>query len=166
MIKENLARHHGITLKLQPGKSTDRNGKSTSGQLHEENYICNRQFCSFCLKTQYEANFIDCCKDKSWICPFCQGVCFCTRCLRQDTMTQLKAYFIALGGDLGSLLNGSTSLFDSMILQNFNTHLHLTLLSNPSLIEKYPHYRHFMDAFMEQIGLSPLSGVPPHRSPK
>jgi hypothetical protein len=68
-------------------------------------------------------------------------------------MTQLKAYFIALGGDLGSLLSNSNSVFDKMIIANFNTHLSLTLLSNPSLTEKYPNYRRFMQDFMRSAGL-------------
>lgn len=114
--------------------------------------MCNRKFCSFCLKTQYELVFADCYKNKEWICPFCQGVCFCTRCLRQDTMTQLKAYFISLGGDL-SILNDSESLFDQIILNNFNQHLQLTLLSNPELIQKYPGYQLFLS----------LYGFNPHR---
>jgi hypothetical protein len=53
-------------------------------------------------------------------------------------MTQLKAYFIALGGDLRSLLSHSSSPFDHMIKTNFDTHLELTLLANPYLICKYP----------------------------
>jgi hypothetical protein len=60
-------------------------------------------------------------------------------------MTQLKAYFIALGGDLGSMLNDSPSPFDHMIKTNFETHLELTLLANPDLICKYPHYREVME---------------------
>lgn len=48
----------------------------------EDNYICTRKFCSFCLKTNYEENFSHCYNNNQWICPFCQGVCFCTRCLR------------------------------------------------------------------------------------
>jgi len=69
-------------------------------------------------------------------------------------MTQLKAYFIALGGDLGSLLNNSSSIFDEIIQANFNTHLELTLLSNPELISKYPHYRDVMNGFMERMGIA------------
>jgi hypothetical protein len=66
----------------------------------------------------------------------------------------LKAYFIALGGDLSDLLNSSKSIFDQMILSNFNTHLSLTLLTNPSLVEKFPNYKVFMQDFMYSIGLS------------
>lgn len=69
-------------------------------------------------------------------------------------MTQLKAYFIALGGDLASLLNNSPSVFDQMIKQNFDTHLELTILSNPDLICKYPHYGQVMANFMKNIGLT------------
>jgi hypothetical protein len=148
LVKDNLQRHHDLSVK---------GNAKASAVLDDDDFICNRQFCSFCLKTQYEANFIECCGDKSWICPFCQGVCFCTRCLRQDTMTQLKAYFIALGGDLAGLLSGSQSIFDRMIMQNFNTHLELTLLTNADLINKYPHYKQVMARFMSRLGFSSLS---------
>ena len=69
-------------------------------------------------------------------------------------MTQLKAYFIALGGDLGSLLTGSECIFDKIILSNFNTHLELTLLSNPELMSKYPQYKQIMSRFTSKLGLS------------
>ena len=69
-------------------------------------------------------------------------------------MTQLKAYFISLGGDLESMLSESKSVFDRIILQNFNTHLSLTLLSNPELISKYPYYNDFIRAFLSSQGLS------------
>ena len=58
-------------------------------------------------------------------------------------MTQLKAYFIALGGEL-SFLQASRSIFDKIIFQNFQTHLMLTLLSNHNLTQAYPHYAYFM----------------------
>jgi hypothetical protein len=69
-------------------------------------------------------------------------------------MTQLKAYFISLGGDLESLLSDSKSVFDRIILQNFNTHLSLTLLSNPDLISKFPDYNTYIRAFLSSQGLS------------
>jgi hypothetical protein len=68
-------------------------------------------------------------------------------------MTQLKAYFISLGGDLESLLSGSKSVFDQMILQNFNTHMQLTLLSNPELIDKYSYYKDFSRQFLTHFKL-------------
>jgi hypothetical protein len=61
-------------------------------------------------------------------------------------MTQLKAYFIALGGDL-NILAGSDCIFDKLILQNFNTHLQLTLLANPNIYLKFPNYADFIGMF-------------------
>jgi hypothetical protein len=58
-------------------------------------------------------------------------------------MTQLKAYFIALGGDLENLKD-SQSVFDKTILNNFNTHLSLTLLTNPNLQYQFPNYTKFI----------------------
>jgi hypothetical protein len=43
-----------------------------------------------------------------------------------------------------------------MILRNFNTHLELTLLSNPELMSKYPQYKQIMTHFMNKIGISPV----------
>lgn len=59
--------------------------------------------------------------------------------MRQDTLTQLKAYFMALGGTLETL-KGSESVFDKVIYENFIVHLQLTLLTNPDLEIKYPYY--------------------------
>jgi hypothetical protein len=39
-------------------------------------------------------------KNNNGLCPFCLGVCSCTRCLRHEKMNKLKAFFISLGGDL------------------------------------------------------------------
>ena len=63
-------------------------------------YKCNRKFCHACLRLQYDDDFNMCKNNRSWICHYCYGVCFCTRCLRQDTITQLKAYYIAMGGHM------------------------------------------------------------------
>ena len=41
-----------------------------------------------------------------------------------------------------------------MIKSNFDTHLELTLLSNPDLICKYPQYKEVMTKFMQKHGLS------------
>ena len=58
-----------------------------------EEYHCNRKFCKYCLKQSYEGGF-----DKNGLCPFCQGVCFCTRCSRQEMITKIKSIFLLLGG--------------------------------------------------------------------
>ncbi len=46
------------------------------------------------------------------ICPFCDGICSCTRCLRNEKMNKLKALFISLGGDISSMQ--SDSLIDQL----------------------------------------------------
>ena len=50
-------------------------------------YRCSRKFCHACLKLCYDDDFNVCKNNRSWICHFCYGVCFCTRCLRQDIIT-------------------------------------------------------------------------------
>lgn len=53
-------------------------------------------------------------------------------------------------------MNESQSVLDKLILSNFNTHLELTLISNPHLLSKYPHYKALMSDFMTKVGLSPF----------
>lgn len=79
-------------------------------------------------------------KNKNWHCNHCTGICICTRCLRQDIITQLKAYLISLGGNLNTLQDNSDSIFDALILKNFNQHLELTLGQNQWLYQMYPSY--------------------------
>lgn len=37
------------------------------------------------------------------LCPYCRGVCYCTRCARNDMMVRLKSMYILLGGDINHL---------------------------------------------------------------
>lgn len=110
-------------------------------------YRCNRQFCHACLKLCYDDDFNVCKNNRSWICHFCYGVCFCTRCLRQDVITQNKAYYIGMGGNLASIEYGvkSKSLLDRVIFDSFQAHLWLTLLSNVHLLVKYPNFMAIID---------------------
>lgn len=64
----------------------------------EENLevTCGRKFCSSCLKNFYDINFSTVKNDPNWICPYCNGQCFCSRCLRQDQLTTLKGFLISL----------------------------------------------------------------------
>ena len=61
----------------------------------DEEYCCNRKLCTFCLKHNYEDGL-----DKNGLCPFCQGICFCTRCARNDMIVRLKSMYLHLGGDV------------------------------------------------------------------
>jgi len=31
-----------------------------------------------------------------WICPYCTGACFCTRCRRMEQLTTAQAYLVSL----------------------------------------------------------------------
>lgn len=66
-------------------------------------YRCHRKYCHTCLMLNYDDDFKMCKNSRNWICHFCMGVCACTRCLRQDTITQIKAYYISMGGTLDVL---------------------------------------------------------------
>lgn len=60
-------------------------------------YICQRKYCKFCLRQNYDA------LEGSNMCPFCQGICFCSRCLRNDNIMKLKTMYALLGGDVVKL---------------------------------------------------------------
>lgn len=60
-----------------------------------EEYCCNRKFCRFCLRQNYDDGL-----DKNGLCPFCRGVCFCTRCSRNDMIVRLKSIYLLLGGQV------------------------------------------------------------------
>jgi hypothetical protein len=64
----------------------------------EENikHCCNKYYCSFCLKNYYDISLDFSKYNKDWICPFCTGNCFCSRCMRQDQLTKIRAYIISL----------------------------------------------------------------------
>lgn len=64
----------------------------------DEQYVCDRKFCRYCIRQNYEEGI-----DKNGLCPFCQGVCFCTRCARNDMIVRLKSMLLLLGGDIHKL---------------------------------------------------------------
>ena len=45
-------------------------------------YECNREFCRLCLASNYAEECEEQIGSHNWMCPFCLGVCFCTRCTR------------------------------------------------------------------------------------
>lgn len=34
-------------------------------------------------------------QEKGWLCPYCTGRCSCSRCMRLDTITRIKANFFS-----------------------------------------------------------------------
>ena len=63
----------------------------------DNTYSCHRYFCRFCSKN-YSLSY-------PHLCPFCQGVCQCSRCLRSDTIFKMKSMYLQLGGDLKKLVH-------------------------------------------------------------
>ena len=43
--------------------------------------------------------------NNSWLCPYCTGACYCTRCMRNEKMLQLIAYYFSIDGDIYNLYN-------------------------------------------------------------
>jgi hypothetical protein len=71
------------------------------------------------------------------------GICNCTRCLRQDVITQLKAFLIAQGGTFVAL--NPRSLIEQNIAKQFKCYLGFTLLANPHLFGRFPAYCEFLN---------------------
>lgn len=63
-----------------------------------DEYICGRKYCRYCLK-----NYEDGKEKAGGLCPYCRGICYCTRCSRNDLMLRLKSMLIVLGGDIYDL---------------------------------------------------------------
>lgn len=64
--------------------------------------MCERKYCRYCLKNYEEG------RDKSGgLCPYCRGICYCTRCTRNETMVRLKSMYILLGADINHLQKNS-----------------------------------------------------------
>lgn len=64
--------------------------------------MCGRKYCRYCLK-----NYDDGKEKSSGLCPYCRGICYCTRCARNDMMVRLKSMYILMGGDINRLQRNS-----------------------------------------------------------
>ena len=60
--------------------------------------MCERTYCIPCITSNYDQNATLSIDPKGWICPYCQGVCYCSRCLRHDQLIKMRAFFLSLGG--------------------------------------------------------------------
>lgn len=72
-----------------------KNCLTSYAKIHDE-YVCGRKYCLSCLKDTYSHESI---KENGY-CPFCLGVCICTRCLRNEKIAKFKNMYSMLGGDL------------------------------------------------------------------
>jgi len=71
-------------------------------------YICERKYCANCLKSNYDINIHSMRSDHNWLCPFCKGVCFCSRCLRNDQINKLVQVYLDIGGDSKTIVKESS----------------------------------------------------------
>ncbi|KRX11121.1 P-loop containing nucleoside triphosphate hydrolase [Pseudocohnilembus persalinus] len=95
----------GIELDNMPSQSYVNRKRSNYSQFLKKadgELVCKRKYCRTCLK-QYDplitVNFYK----SDWICPFCNGACFCTRCQRLDMIQRLKSIYNHLGGDVNQV---------------------------------------------------------------
>jgi DNA-directed RNA polymerase subunit RPC12/RpoP len=44
--------------------------------------VCEKHFCSLCLKNFFDVDLDEIKRDPHWVCPYCAGQCFCSRCRR------------------------------------------------------------------------------------
>lgn len=102
-------------------------------EVHKE---CGRFFCHFCLKGSYDTIVDEVKTKKDWLCPYCTGVCFCSRCTRFDKILKLIGLYVSLGGELNELYDNLIT--KSGILDKLNNHMllsNLIVANNDSLLE-------------------------------
>ena len=98
--------------------------------------ICERTFCYFCLKGSYDIS-ID--KDKNyddWICPYCTGDCFCSRCSRYESILKLIGIYLSLNGELEALYEYMINKSNVMnILKNYMEMRNILIFVNNSKLK-------------------------------
>merc|ERR1719206_617308 len=48
---------------------------------------CSKAYCGICLKNIYGQDIRAVLKDPAWVCPFCQGECQCSICIKKSGAT-------------------------------------------------------------------------------
>lgn len=76
----------------------------------EKKHMCNRYYCYFCLKGSYDTLAENIKDNNSWLCPYCTGACYCTRCMRNEKILQLIAYYFSIDGNIIDLNEKLTSI--------------------------------------------------------
>lgn len=83
----------------------------------DEEYRCDRLFCFVCISLNYDMDPGAVSSNTAWICPFCQNMCYCSRCMRQEQIAKLRALFVSLGG-LSADLENSANLLNAYAAAN------------------------------------------------
>ena len=84
--------------------------------LKDGKLFCLKYFCSFCLTKNYDISIEEVKNTFNWLCPFCCGECFCTRCIRFRRMNKMFSNFLIIGGTIEDVSNGN--YFSKIYLSN------------------------------------------------
>ena len=94
----------------------------------EKKHMCNRYYCYFCLKGSYDTLAENIKDNNSWLCPYCTGTCYCTRCMRNEKILQLIAYYFSINGDINYLhdeLVSMNSIIDQLFTNSVMNNIYL-----------------------------------------
>ena len=92
--------------------------------------MCNRHYCYFCLKGNYDTLAENIKDNNSWLCPYCTGACYCTRCMRNEKILQLIGYYYSINGDINYLhdqLIDMNSIIDELFTYTTMNNVYLIL---------------------------------------
>ncbi len=92
--------------------------------------MCHRYYCYFCLKGSYDTLAENIKDNNAWLCPFCTGACYCTRCMRNEKILQLIAYYFSINGDINYLhdqLINMNSIIDELFTNTVMNNVYLIL---------------------------------------
>lgn len=84
--------------------------------LKDGKLFCLKYFCSFCLTKNYDISVTEVKNTLNWLCPFCCGECFCTRCLRFRRINKIFSTFLIIGGTIEEV--SSRNDFSKIYLSN------------------------------------------------
>jgi len=76
--------------------------------LEKDEYVCGRRYCASCLRSNYDVNIHHMKTERNWLCPFCKGTCFCSRCLRNDQINKLIQLYTDIGGSPKAITSESS----------------------------------------------------------
>ena len=84
------SRSHIVRLFLPKGNKAKTIPNFSQNKEANTKLACDRMYCFGCIFFNYDLdpNIVQ--ENSSWICPYCQDQCFCTRCLRNSLISRLK----------------------------------------------------------------------------
>ena len=113
----------------------------------EKKQMCNRYYCYFCLKGSYDTLAENIKDNNAWLCPYCTGTCYCTRCMRNEKILQLIAYYFSINGDINYMYNELVNrnsiideLFTNFVMNNIYLILYDKNLTPAQMVNNFMDY--------------------------